>query len=72
MERKDEMILGSLLPSGLSVHPILLFPLRLQKWKINHELWSVTAEASCASNVAGISTSSSPQGWILQTICPKN
>ena len=72
MERKNDMILGSLLQSGLSVHSILLFPLRLQKWKINHELWSVTAEASCASNVAGISTSSSPWVWILQRSCPKS
>lgn len=65
------MILGSLLQSGLSVHSILLFPLRLQNWKIKHELWRVNAEVICASNVAGITTFSSPQAWILQRVCPK-
>lgn len=51
MQRKDEMVLGSLLQSGFSVPPIFLCPLRLKRWKINQELWILTTEASCESNV---------------------
>lgn len=71
VQRKDEVILGSLLQSGRSVHPVLLFPLRLQEEKTN-ALWSAAAEAGCASNVAAVSTSRSPRAWILQRVCPKS
>lgn len=63
MERKDEMNLGSLLQSGP-----LYGPSSSSFWGSRSgrqtELWIVTAEGSCANNVADVVTFSSPYSVI--------